>query len=304
MNEVSTQGASVEIRDPKFRAVVGDAVTFEQLATGFLFTEGPLWHAAEKYLLFSDMPGDHLRKWSAREGVTTFRKPCAQSNGLAWDGQGRLLVCEHATSTVTRTEADGRSTVIASHHDGRELNSPNDIVVKSDGGIYFTDPTYGRNEYYGKPRPLQLDFRGVYRAEPDGGKLTLLADDFGQPNGLCFSRDERALFVNDTERQHIRVFDVTGDGTLSGSRVWARDDRRRRGRTGRHEDRQPGQSLLLRSRRHPRVRSAGQVPRRDQGAGIHRELLLRRRRSAQPVRDGVEFGLSGAGEGGGVGRLL
>ncbi len=222
MNEASTEGAGVEIRDPKFRAVVGSAVTFEKIATGFLFTEGPLWHAAEKYLLFSDMPGDHLRKWSARHGVTTFRKPCAQSNGLAWDGQGRLLVCEHATSTVTRTETDGRSTVIASHHDGRELNSPNDIVAKSDGGIYFTDPTYGRNEYYGKPRPLQLDFRGVYRAEPDGGKLTLLADDFGQPNGLCFSRDEKALFVNDTERQHIRVFDVASDGTLSGSSVWAR----------------------------------------------------------------------------------
>ena len=222
MNEASTEGASVEVRDPKFRAVVGDTVTFEKIATGFLFTEGPLWHAAEKYLLFSDMPGDHLRKWSARDGVTTFRKPCAQSNGLAWDGQGRLLVCEHATSTVTRTEADGSSTVIASHHDGRELNSPNDIVAKSDGGIYFTDPTYGRSEYYGKPRPLQLDFRGVYRAEPDGGKLTLLADDFGQPNGLCFSRDEKALFVNDTERQHIRVFDVAPDGTLSGSSVWAR----------------------------------------------------------------------------------
>ena len=221
MKEVSTQDASVEIRDPKFTSVVGDTVTFEQIATGFLFTEGPLWHAAEKYLLFSDMPGDHLRKWSARDGVTTFRKPCAQSNGLAWDPQGRLLVCEHATSKVTRTEADGRSTVIASHHDGRELNSPNDIVAKSDGGIYFTDPTYGRNEYYGTPRPLQLDFRGVYRAEPDGRKLTLLADDFGQPNGLCFSRDERRLFVNDTERQHIRAFDVKGDGTLSGSHVWA-----------------------------------------------------------------------------------
>ena len=98
--------------------------------------------------------------------------------------------------------------MIASHHDGKELNSPNDIVVKSDGGIYFTDPTYGRNEYYGNPRPLPRDFRGVYRAEPDGGKLTLLAADFGQPNGLCFSRDEKRLFINDTDRQHIRVFDV------------------------------------------------------------------------------------------------
>lgn len=212
---------SVEIRDPRFTSVVGETVAFERIATGFLFTEGPLWHAADKYLLFSDMPGDHLRKWTARAGVTTFRKPCAQSNGLTWDRQGRLIVCEHATSRLTRTEDDGRSTVLASHHDGKELNSPNDVVVKSDGGIYFTDPTYGRAEYYGNPRPLQLDFRGVYRAEPDGSRLTMLAGDFGQPNGLCFSLDERQLFVNDTDRQHIRVFDVTSDGTLSNGRIWA-----------------------------------------------------------------------------------
>jgi len=212
---------SLDIRDEKFKSVVGDTVKITQLAGGFLFTEGPLWHAKENYLLFSDMPGDHLRKWSEREGVTTFRKPCAQSNGLAWDGQGRLIVCEHATSTLTRTEPDGRSFILASHHDGKELNSPNDVVVKSDGGIYFTDPTYGRIEYYGNPRPLQLTFRGVYRAEPDGGTLKLLADDFGQPNGLCFSLDERRLFVNDTERQHIRVFDVQPDGTLAGGGVWA-----------------------------------------------------------------------------------
>ena len=212
---------SVDIRDPKFKSVVGDSVAFERLATGFLFTEGPLWHGTEKYLLFSDMPGDHMRKWTARDGVTSFRKPCAQSNGLAWDRQGRVIVCEHATSRLTRIEPDGHVTVLASHHAGRELNSPNDVVVKSDGGIYFTDPTYGRNECYGTPRPLDLDFRGVYRAEPDGSTLTLLADDFGQPNGLCFSLDESRLFVNDTERRHIRVFDVGSDGTLANGTVWA-----------------------------------------------------------------------------------
>ena len=221
MTDISAKATNVEIRDPKFVSVVGDSVTFEKIATGFLFTEGPLWHAADKYLLFSDMPGDHLRKWTAQGGITTFRKPCGQSNGLAWDRQGRLIVCEHATSTVTRTEPDGRSTIIASHHDGKELNSPNDVVVKSDGGIYFTDPTYGRKEYFGNPRPLALDFRGLYRAEPDGSRLTLLVADFGQPNGLCFSLDERALFVNDTDRQHIRVFDVDNDGTLSNGGVWA-----------------------------------------------------------------------------------
>jgi gluconolactonase len=211
---------SVEIRDPKFKSVVGESVEFERLANGFLFTEGPLWHPKEKFLLFSDMPGDHMRKWT-KGGVSTFRKPCAQSNGLTWDREGRVIVCEHATSRLTRLENDGRVTVLASHHDGKELNSPNDVVVKSDGGIYFTDPTYGRMEYYGNPRPTQLAFRGVYRVEPEVKKLTLLADDFGQPNGLCFSLDEKRLFVNDTERRHIRVFDVKSDGTLAGGSIWA-----------------------------------------------------------------------------------
>ena len=212
---------SVEIRDARLKSVVGDAVNFEKLATGFLFTEGPLWHARDKYLLFSDMPGDHLRRWSASGGVATFRKPCAQSNGLAWDRQGRLLVCEHSSSTLTRTEADGKSTILASHHDGKELNSPNDVVVKSDGAIYFTDPTYGRNEYYGRPRPVQLGFRGVYRVTADPRKPILLADDFVQPNGLCFSLDEKRLFVNDTDRKHIRVFDVKPDGGLANGKLWA-----------------------------------------------------------------------------------
>jgi gluconolactonase len=211
---------SVEIRDPRFRAVVGESVAFEQLGTGFLFTEGPLWHARERYLLFSDMPGDHLRKWTAADAVTTFRKPSNQSNGLAWDRTGRLIACEHATSRLTRTEPDGTISVLASHYEGRELNSPNDVVVRSDGTVFFTDPTYGRAEFYGRPRPCELDFRGVYAVVP-GQPPRLLADDFGQPNGLCFSHDESRLFVNDTERQHVRVFDVAPDGALSRSTIWA-----------------------------------------------------------------------------------
>jgi gluconolactonase len=212
---------TVEIRDPRFVSVVGRTVACEKLASGFKFTEGPLWHAKGRYLLFSDMPGDHLRKWSAADGVATFRKPCAQSNGLAWDREGRLIACEHATSRLTRREANGDITVLASHHAGKELNSPNDVVVKSDGAIYFSDPTYGRKEYYGNPRPLQLDFRGVYRVAPDGASLSLLAGDFGQPNGLCFSLDEKQLYVNDTDRRHIRLFDVRADGSLANSRIWA-----------------------------------------------------------------------------------
>lgn len=212
----------VEIRDKRFESVVGPSVTFEKLVAGCIFTEGPLWHAREEYLLFSDMPGDHLRRWSAKDGVTTFRKPCNKSNGLAWDMQGRLLTCEHASSHLTRTEADGKITVLASHYDGKALNSPNDLAVKSDGAIYFSDPTYGRMEHYGLPREPELSFRGVYRLAPDGNMLTLLADDFGQPNGVCFSLDEKTLFVNDTERQHIRAFDVKPDGTIANGRVWAK----------------------------------------------------------------------------------
>jgi gluconolactonase len=212
---------SVEIRHPAFKSVVGPSVEFEQLGTGFLFTEGPLWNVAGKYLLFSDMPGDRIRRWSADAGVVEFRNPSNKSNGLTWDRQGRLLACEHATSRVTRTEPDGRITVLASHYEGKELNSPNDIVVKRDGAIYFSDPTYGRIEFYGVPRPTELSFRGVYRLDPGTKALNLLVDDFKQPNGLCFSRDEKHLFVNDTERGHIRMFDVRSDGTLDNGRVWA-----------------------------------------------------------------------------------
>ena len=218
---------SVEIRDPRFREVVGEEVAFEKVATGFLFTEGPLWHSREQYLLFSDMPGDHLRRWSQRDGITTFRQPCNQSNGLAWDPQGRLIACEHSSSSLTRTGFDGRITTLASHWQGKELNSPNDVIVDKIGAIYFSDPTYGRLEFYGRPRPTQLDFRGVYRVMPAAGgsgsphALSLLADDFGQPNGLCFSLDGERLFVNDTDRKHIRAFDLKPDGSVSGGDVWA-----------------------------------------------------------------------------------
>jgi gluconolactonase len=212
---------SVEIRDRRFAEVVGAEVAYEKLADGYLFTEGPLWDPRQRRLLFSDIPGNLIAQWSPAGGASVFRSPSNMSNGLAWDRDGRLLCCEHATSRLTRTEADGKVTVLASAYEGKELNSPNDVVVKSDGTIYFTDPAYGRMEYYGVPRAPQLGFRGVYRVAPDGRRLTLLADDFGQPNGLCFSADECRLFVNDTERGHIRVFEVLGDGTLGSGRIWA-----------------------------------------------------------------------------------
>jgi gluconolactonase len=212
---------TLEIRDERFAAVVGREVTFEKIAGDCLFTEGPLWHPRERFLLWSDMPGDHLRRWSAKDGVTTFRKPCDKSNGLTWDREGRLLACEHGSSRVTRTDRDGRIVPLATHYQGKELNSPNDIVCAADGTIYFSDPPYGRAEYYGVPRPQELSFQGVYKVGPDPRSPVLLVDDFDRPNGLCFSLDGRRLFINDTARQHIRVFEVAPDGTLKGGAVWA-----------------------------------------------------------------------------------
>ena len=206
---------------PVLNELVEESAKVEQLATGFEFTEGPLWNADEGYLLFSDMPGDVIRRWWAATGeVEEVRKPSGMSNGLTYDAQGRLVACEHATSRVTRAELDGTITMLASHYEGKELNSPNDVVVKSDGSVYFTDPPFGRVPYFGVERPQELDFQGVFRVRPDGGDPALLVDDFEAPNGLCFSPDESLLYVNDTARMHIRVFDVKPDGTVENGRVF------------------------------------------------------------------------------------
>jgi gluconolactonase len=212
---------SVEIRDPRFTSVVGAEVQFEKIATGFRFTEGPLWHPKERHLLFSDIPGDQLQRWSEREGVSTFRKPSNMSNGLAYDRSGNVLACEHATSQVTSRGPAGVITPIATHYQGKQLNSPNDIVCAPDGSIYFTDPPYGRVKFFGVPREQELAFQGVYRVGVDPKSPTLLVDDFDRPNGLCFSLDRRRLFINDTARQHIRVYEFNLNGSLGAGRVWA-----------------------------------------------------------------------------------
>lgn len=211
---------AVEIFDPRMTDVIAEDAILEQVATGFIFTEGPIWHPQAQQLTFSDMPGDIMRRWSAAGGVETFRQHCNKANGTAYDQAGRMLTCEHASSSVTRTEADGAITVLATHWNGKELNSPNDIIVGSDGSIWFTDPTYGRMEGFGVLRDQELDFQGVYRIAPNG-ELHLIADDFGQPNGLCFNLDHTQLFVNDTDNGHIRVFDVASDNTVTGGGVWA-----------------------------------------------------------------------------------
>jgi len=210
---------TLTIHDDRIRSIIGDSIDVEQVATGFIGTEGPLWDPRTGSLIFSDMPGDIMRRWSAAGGVETFRQPCNKANGNTWDLQGRLLTCEHG-SRVTRTEDDGSVTVLASHYDGKELNSPNDITVRSDGSIYFTDPTYGRMDGFGFPRDQDMHVQGVYRISPDG-EVSQLADDFAQPNGIAFSLDESKLYVNDTDRGHVRVFSVQPDGSVTGGDVWA-----------------------------------------------------------------------------------
>ena len=212
---------NVEIRHSRFRSVVGDDVEPETLAGGFQFTEGPIWHPYDEHLTFSDVPANRMWRWTAGRGAVVFREPSNMANGNTYDATGRIITCEHATSRVTRAEEDGRVTVLASQWHGRQLNSPNDVVVSTDGSVYFTDPTYGRIEYYGVPREPELQVRAVFRIEPDGSGPTMLADDFEQPNGLCFSLDGSCLYVNDTIRGHIRSFDVRGDGTLGSGSVWA-----------------------------------------------------------------------------------
>ena len=190
----------------------------EKIGTDFIFTEGPVWNKEGGFLLFSDMPGDTRRRWSEKEGVQEIMKPSNKCNGLIYDAEGNLIVCEHVTSSLVRERPDGTRETIASHYQGKELNSPNDVIVKSDGSIYFSDPTYGRVPVFGIEREQDLDFQGVYRVPPDGGDLQLLADDFDQPNGLCFSPGESLLYVNDSTHAHIRVFDVQPDGTLTNDR--------------------------------------------------------------------------------------
>lgn len=193
----------------------------EKVTTGFRFIEGPAWHAGKNLLVFSDIIGNTMYNWSAHYGVSIFKKPSNMANGNTWDHKGRLLSCEHATSRVSRTDEDGNYEVLASHYNGFELNSPNDIVVTRNGIIYFTDPNSGRGARYGIERKQELAFQGVFRLDPQSRALSLLVDDFSKPNGLCFSHDESRLFINDTDRQHIRVFDVRGDGSIGTGRTWA-----------------------------------------------------------------------------------
>ena len=218
----------LEAHNPGLHDLIASEAVIERIAGGLGFTEGPVWRGAE--LLFSDIPNKRIVRWRRLpEGpeLTTYAR--GMSNGLTLDRQGRVLAAEHDGRRVTRVADDGTRSVLAEQFQGKRLNSPNDIVVKSDGSVYFTDPPYGVNPSApGTPRPAgwwtkpipgkEQPCHGLYRIAPDG-TVHLLVDDFALPNGLAFSPDESVLYVDDSAHKHIRAFDVRPDGTLTKSRV-------------------------------------------------------------------------------------
>ena len=210
-------------RSGAFWDLVGSAAQVRKIGTGFTFTEGPIWHPVRQDLLFSDMPGDVRRCWDPKGGVREVMRPANKCNGMTYDAELNLIVCEHSTSSLIRETVDGRREVLASHFEGQELNSPNDTVVRSDGSIYFSDPWYGRMPVFGVERERELGWQGVFRVPPGGGdpQLVVGRDDFDMPNGLCFSPDESVLYINDTTRASIRVYDVNADGSLRNGRLFA-----------------------------------------------------------------------------------
>lgn len=226
------EGTDFEIIDPRFNECLIGHARVERLWTGARWSEGPAWFAAGRYLIWSDIPNNRMLRFDETDGsVSVFRTPCNNSNGNTVDSHGRLLTCEHLGRRVTRTEHDGSITVLADRYAGKKLNSPNDLVVKSDGSIWFTDPSYGILADYegGTAESEQGGACRVYRIDPQSGAVDVVADDFEKPNGLAFSRDEKQLYIADTGvthlgdgPKHIRCLDVSADGKkLTKSRVFA-----------------------------------------------------------------------------------
>jgi gluconolactonase len=224
---------AVEIIDyQRFRPCVVGNARIEVLHTGMLWAEGPVWFADGQYLLWSDIPADRIYRWCEGGGVSVFRSPSNNANGNTRDRQGRLITCESGARRLTRTEYDGTITVLADQYRGRRLNSPNDVVVKSDDTIWFTDPDYGiLSDYTGTKAESELGFRPVFRYDPRTGDLDIATDRMVRPNGLAFSPDESILYVADTGGSHqqdgpfhILAFDVVEGRTLANPRVFAKPD--------------------------------------------------------------------------------
>jgi gluconolactonase len=213
----------IEVRDPRFAHYVLDNAPLEELATGFRWIEGLMWMGDADCLLFQDLPRDRTMRWIESAGVSVFRAPSGYANGQARDRQGRLISCSHRERCLLRTELDGTVTRLIDRHGGKRLNAPNDVAVKSDGTIWFTDPLYGIQNDYEGGRQVSEQPPALYRFDPASGEIVAAASDFDGPNGLAFSPDERRLYVSETgdqtkddPKQYIRVFDVGSNGTLSG----------------------------------------------------------------------------------------
>src|SRR5213592_4795121 len=215
VSRASSQSSKrIEQLAPELEKIISPSEPIHDLADGFGGplgpAEGPLWWKEGRYLLFSDIHNDKRMKYVPGQGVTVFQQPTNRANGLTRDLQGRLIACEHDSRRVTRQELDGSITVIANSFQRRQLNRPNDVVVKSDGCIYFTDP-WTQPE---TPGQFDMTYAGVYRVTPDLGTITLLVDDFIVPNGLAFSPDESVLYINASRRAHIRAFELSPNGTV------------------------------------------------------------------------------------------
>jgi sugar lactone lactonase YvrE len=208
--------AQVKIEDPSAEALVTPDAEIKKLGGDLKFTEGPVWIAEKKTLIFSDIPAAKLMQWTAEKGVTEFRAT-ENANGNTLDNEGRLITCQHTGRNVVRTEKDGKITVLADKYEGKKLNSPNDVAVKSDGTLWITDPPYG----IPKGQQKELEGNWVYRLDPKDGKLTVVSKDFDMPNGIAFSPDEKRLYIADSGQGHrVGAFDVKADGTLSAAVFW------------------------------------------------------------------------------------
>jgi gluconolactonase len=219
-----------EILDPRFRRLINGTAHVEKLYTGCRWAEGPAYFAAGRYVVWSDIPNNRMMRYDETDGsVSVFRSPCGNSNGNTTDRQGRLVSCEHGGRRVSRTEHDGTITTLADRWQGKRLNSPNDVVVKSDDSIWFTDPAYGIDtDYEGDKAESEIGACHVYRIDPKSGEVKAVITDMVRPNGIAFSLDEKLLYVADTGRSHVpdhpahmKVYDVGADGSVSGGRVFA-----------------------------------------------------------------------------------
>jgi gluconolactonase len=226
----TTGEPTFEVLDDRFSTCIKTSARIEKLYSGCRWAEGPAYFPAGRYLVWSDIPNDRIMRWDETNGeVGVFRTPAGYTNGHTVDAVGRLISCEHGNRRVTRTEFDGSVTVIADRYDGKRFNSPNDVVVHSDGSIWFTDPAYGiDSDYEGWQAETEIGACHVYRVDADTGACRIVADDFVRPNGLAFSLDESQLYISDTGAthqadgpHHMRLFDVHSDGTLSGGKVFA-----------------------------------------------------------------------------------